>query len=231
MLLIDLLYPALCPACGKNMEQPNTVCEQCIQALNRTEHSWIRQNNVEQVFEQLNHPTKQRMRHLFFTGGAWLKYDKHTRLLIHKAKYNRQPEILTQLAAQAAHEWDKDHFFDGIELIIPVPLHSKRLRQRGYNQSDFIAQGLNQVTNIPVDTTAIIRVKDTPKQARMIGHDARRKNISNAFELINPKALKGKHILIVDDVITTGATINEMIKTITPYRSVSVSVFAIAAAL
>ena len=104
-----------------------------------------------------------------------------------------------------AAELLSSHFFQGIDVIIPIPLHKKKQQIRGYNQSEWIARGITAVTGIPIDTESILRKKNTETQTHKSILE-RRDNVEGIFELQRPEALVGKHILIVDDVLTTGST-------------------------
>ena len=98
------------------------------------------------------------------------------------------------------------HFFDGIDLIVPVPLHQRKKRLRGYNQSECLARGVSVVTGIPMNTKVVIRSRYTDTQTHK-GQYARWENVRNLFACIFPDSLEGKHLLLVDDVLTTGATV------------------------
>ena len=105
-----------------------------------------------------------------------------------------------------ASELQASDFFHGVDVIIPIPLHKKKQQIRGYNQSEWISRGIMAVTGIPVDTEAIIRRKNTETQTQKSALE-RWENVDGIFELNHADSLTGKHILIVDDVLTTGATI------------------------
>lgn len=141
-------------------------------------------------------------------------------------KYADQPELGYWMARQAVLDWRNEAFFDGIDLIIPMPLHPKRLRERGYNQSEYIARGLSEITGIPIDTMHVLRVRNTPKQALQNGEE-RRTNVADAFEVSHPEQLYKKHILVVDDLITTGETMKACLKAMKRIRGAKFSVFAL----
>ena len=156
--------------------------------------------------------------------------------VIHKMKYADQPMIGYQLGRQAAMEFQYADFFDEIDVIVPLPLHKNRLRQRGYNQSEYIARGISDVTGIPVDTTHVTRVKDTPQQAKIKANgerktadvtELRKANVEDAFAVNHPEQMYHKHILLVDDLITTGATVKSCLKAMRRFRGASFSVFAL----
>ncbi len=96
-------------------------------------------------------------------------------------------------------------FFEGIDVMIPVPLHYRKQRIRGYNQSEWITRGVSRVTGIHVDTSLVIREKPTETQTRKSVYE-RWENVEGGFKLLRPDGLAGKHVLIIDDVLTTGAT-------------------------
>jgi ComF family protein len=164
----------------------------------------------------------------FEKGAAFLYYEKNhpIRLVMHQMKYADQPMIAYCLAQEAAREYICTDFFDEIDVIIPVPLHKKRLRSRGYNQAEYIARALGSITGITVDTTHVKRVRNTPKQA-LQDKEGRKTNVADAFEVNHPEQMYHKHILVVDDLITTGETIKACIKAMRRFRGARFSVFAL----
>ena len=227
--LLELLYPSLCTLCQRGVDAYNTLCDDCLSKLPRTEHHLLRENKVEMLFNDINRPRKQWQKPRFVRGGAWLQYDDRVAETVHAAKFFERPELAEFLGRQAALEWQPSGFFDDIDLLVPVPIHPKRLNERGYNQSDYICRGLASVLHLPIDTTTIIRIKDTEKQSRM--SDAQRiTNVEHAFRIPEPVTWHRKHVLLVDDVITTGATIRNCIQEITPIRSCRISVFSLSVA-
>lgn len=190
------------------------LCESCLASLPRTEQAALQQNSTEMavgthaaafLFFEKDHPIQQ---------------------AIHKMKYADQPMIGYWLGRQAALEMQFADFFDGIERIIPMPLHPKRLRERGYNQAEFIARGISDITGIPVDTTHVTRVRNTPKQALQSGEE-RKTNVADAFAVNHPEQLYHTHILVVDDLITTGETMRSCLKAMKQFRGATFSVFAL----
>ena len=141
-------------------------------------------------------------------------------------KFADQPMIGYQLGKLAAIEFQYADFFDEIDVIVPMPLHPRRLRERGYNQSEYIAKGISEITGIPIDTTHVTRVRNTPQQAMQSGDD-RKQNVADAFAVNHPEQMYRKHILIVDDLITTGETMRECMKAMKRFRGAKFSVFAL----
>ena len=214
--------------CGRYIDAPKELldkeherlfCTDCIRKLPRTEHAVLRANSVEEAFVKIPH---------FEKGAAFLYYEKNhpIRLVMHQMKYADQPMIAYCLAQEAAREFICTDFFDEIDVIIPVPLHKKRLRSRGYNQAEYIARALGSITGITVDTTHVKRVRNTPKQA-LQDKEGRKTNVADAFEVNHPEQMYHKHILVVDDLITTGETIKACIKAMRRFRGARFSVFAL----
>ena len=206
-----------------------SICGTCLRFLPRTEQAEHPQN--ETMMAVLGRPSDivraAKVMHLS-RAAAFLFYEKDSPVqgVVHKMKYADQPEIGMQLARQAAMEFQYAGFWDGIDLIVPMPLHPKRLRSRGYNQSEYIARGISQVTGIPVDTTHVLRVKDTPKQALQSGED-RKRNVEDAFAVNYPEQLYHRHILLVDDLVTTGETARACLRAMRFFRGATFSVFAL----
>ena len=206
--------------CERTYEnQTGLLCDSCMTKLPRTEQSILRANSTEDALAGVGHLQR---------AAAFLFYDKEQPIqrVIHKMKYADQPLIGYQLGRQAAMEFLCTDFFEGIEVIVPVPLHKNRQRSRGYNQSEYIARGISEITGIPVDTTHVTREKDTPQQALQSGDD-RKNNVADAFAVNHPEQLYRKHILVVDDLITTGETAKACIHAMRTIRGAKYSVFAL----
>lgn len=136
----------------------------------------------------------------------YFKKNTKTQNLIHNLKYKGQTEVGHKLGNLLGERLANSDLYQGIDYIIPVPLHPKKERARGYNQSDFIAAGVSEVMVIPVLNNLLIRKKITDSQTRK-SRFIRYENMLSVFELVKPEQLINKHVLLVDDVITTGATL------------------------
>ena len=218
--------------CGKYMgeeKKEEVLCEACLAALPRTEQANIRDNETEMTLwgEVHSRGAAKRVMHME-RAAAFVFFEKEhaIRRVVHKMKYADQPLIGYQLGRQAAMEFQYTDFFERIDVIVPIPLHSKRLRERGYNQSEYIARGISDVTGIAIDTTHVTRSKNTPKQALQSG-EGRKKNVAEAFEVNHPEQMYHKHILVVDDLITTGETMRSCLKAMKRFRGAKFSVFAL----
>ena len=205
------------------------LCEVCFRSLPRTEQAELRGNSMEQALigDAYDSVAAQKAMHLV-RGAAFLFYEKDhpVQQAIHKMKYADQPMIGYQFGRMAALEMQYADFFDGIDIIVPIPLHPIRLRERGYNQSEYISRGISEVTGIPIDTTHVTRERNTPKQALQRG-DERKQNVNNAFAVNHPEQFYHKHIPVVDDLVTTGETMRSCLKAMKRFRGAKFSVFAL----
>ena len=222
--LISLLFPRYCKVCRRRlMHSEQHLCVSCLLELPRTHYEQNPENVLMQHFMEWPEVVR---------ATAYFHYYKEGRYsnLIHHLKYYDHPEVGTFLGRLAATELRGSGFFDDIDLIIPVPLSKKKLRQRGYNQSDYIARGISEVTNIPLRTDCIVRTVDTDTQTHK-SQDERWKSTKGIFQVTNPEVLKGKHLLLIDDVTTTGATLHACSSALLTLPSIRVSIFALAKAM
>lgn len=144
-------------------------------------------------------------------------------------KISWEQKIGYELGRMAATTYRETGLFDTIDLLLPVPLHPKRMRQRGYNQSEWIARGIRSVTGIAVDTSSLSRIKKTESQTRKQIFE-RSENVEDIFRVENTDTLKNKHILLVDDVITTGSTMNACAEAMKAISGIRISILGIAVA-
>ena len=222
--LKELLFPRYCKVCGRRlMLSEEHLCLGCLLDLPRTHYERNPNNLLMQHF--MEWPEVVRATAYFYYSKEG-KYSK----LIHHLKYRDHPEVGTYLGRLASNELRASGFFDDIDLIIPVPLAKKRQKKRGYNQCDYIAQGISEATGIAVCTNCIERAIDTDTQTHK-GQKDRWKNTEGIFRIKDVEALKGKHILILDDVATTGATLHACISALLTVPGIRVSIFALSKAV
>jgi len=204
---LGLLYPEFCVACnGKLYQQEDTICTKCMYNIPRTNFHKIQNNIAEQIFWGRVNIEKAVS---FFYFHKESKYQQ----MIHKLKYKNQKYIGEKLGQIYGSELIVDGVFNNIDYIIPVPLHTKRQYQRGYNQSEQIAVGLKKFLKAEVLTNILYRKIYTTSQTRKHRYE-RWKNIENVFGIKNAHKISEKNILLVDDILTTGATIESCINTI-----------------
>ncbi len=196
----ELFLPRYCLCCQeKLLLEEHDLCLNCLYHLPRTNFHTYRNNPVMELFLG-RIPLEMATSYFFFRKGS--VYQE----LIHQLKYKGHKELGSFLGEKFGNELSRDGCFNQVDFIIPVPLHPRKLRKRGYNQSEWIAMGLSKALGIPVVTDAVVRKQYTETQTKK-DHFARWENVSNVFALNHSDQLKGKTILLVDDVVTTGATL------------------------
>ena len=196
----NLLFPDLCYGCGRQLYHgEEQICTHCIYDLSYTDFHLYRENKVARLFWGRLH-CHSAMAMLYFKKGSRLQH------LIHALKYKSQPGIGIKLGKILGERLLQGEAFCTAEVIIPVPLHRKRQSNRGYNQSECIANGIARVMNIPVNITQLVRQAYTSTQTQKNRY-SRFENMQAIFTVTDPAALRDQHVLLVDDVITTGATL------------------------
>lgn len=222
--LKELLFPRYCKVCGRRlMQSEQHLCIGCLMELPRTHYEQNPDNQLMQHFMEWPEVIRATAYFYYYKEG---KYSN----LIHHLKYYDHPETGTYLGRLAATELKASRFFEGIDLIVPVPLSKKKKRQRGYNQCDYIAQGISEGTGIPTSLHSIERIVNTDTQTHK-GLTERWKNVEGIFRVVKAEALIGKHLLLVDDVATTGATLHACISALLTVPNVRITVFALAKAM
>lgn len=229
--ILEVLFPSCCMVCGnKLMQEEQVICSSCIAKLVRTEHAILPDNGIDMLFVERIHEEKKCIR--YDHGAAFAFYNRDRgqvlRQLIENGKFGMRPNpmIFYELGRLAAHEYIDTDFFDNIDYLVPIPLHKRRLRERGFNQSEYICKGLHEITKIAIDTEHLVRLKNNPHQSRS-EFDKRHDNVKDLFAVRYPEEWKSKHILLVDDVITSGATLFECMKQLSSIRGCRISVFAL----
>lgn len=218
--LFNLFFPASCVACDKNLiRNEEYICLNCLYDIPRTNFHKLQDNMISRIF-WANKGFENATGFYYFSKGS--KFQS----ILHKLKYQNKPEIGYQIGKLYASEI-KNSSYNNVDTIIPVPLHNKKLRKRGYNQSEMIAKGVAEIFCKNVDSTSVIRKIFTETQTKKNFED-RQKNVDSVFFVTNTEALKNKHVLIIDDVVTTGATLNSLTKTILEVENTKVSILVIA---
>lgn len=218
---ISLIYPRLCVGCGQSLlRHEPVVCTVCRYSFPQTRFH--------------NHPTNP-VSKLFWgkveveraTAGYHFRKGSKIQRLIHQMKYKDRPEIGTALGNFLGQELAEDPHFSGVDCVIPVPLHPRKKRKRGYNQSEYIADGVAEALGKPALHKVLFRAVANPSQTRK-SHYERWKNVSSVFR-INPKRpLENAHILLVDDVVTTGSTLESCAAALLTMPGCRVSIAALA---
>jgi len=197
--IASLIYPQVCCACGNTLfKHEEVVCNQCYVSLPKTNFHLDPQNPVQKIFYGRAEVKLAASFLLFQKKGGVQK-------MLHALKYRAKPEVGHLLGKWYGADLKKNHVFAGCDCIVPVPLHKKRLRKRGYNQSEYFAKGLSEELQVPVLNGVLLKKHFTETQTYKT-REERWQNTLHSFEMKNAEVLKDKSILLVDDVITTGAT-------------------------
>lgn len=221
--IFRLFIPRICPICGRRLNQAEElICSYCMTSLPRAHNFELPDNEMEKnLWGKMN----------VVRAGTWLWYssDNSAKHLIHNLKYYNDKSSGKIIGRQMAREALKAGFFQNIDFIIPIPLHPAKRKKRGYNQSEELAAGISSTTGIPVRTDIIIRKENTPTQTRLMQYQ-RWDNMYNRFGP-GPGAADaaGKHILIVDDVFTTGATTVSAAESLSDIENTKFSIMTVAA--
>lgn len=218
---LSLIYPRRCEACGDNLFQhEHFICTHCRLNLPKSGYQGSTGNRLARTLTgrvPLEHALSF---YLFEKSGRVQK-------LIHAIKYQEQKELGEFLGRLYAEDLLKNRELGGVDVILPIPLHRKKLKARGFNQSECFARGLSQGLSLPLDTVSLERRTETATQTKKKKYQ-RWENVDGIFEVKSQDALKNKHVLLVDDVITTGATIEAAWQALKAVEGIKVSVASIA---
>lgn len=218
--IISFILPPRCYMCGKVLDEDKGICDDCISKIEFLNGPVCHKCGTP-LLEQNDSPSKKilcgsclkyKNNMLFRMMRSAYLYDDFSKKLILDFKFYDKTD-LAPILAKMLYVAGKDIFFEGIDVIIPVPLHYTRLIKRRYNQSSLLANELSKLTNIEVDLHNLIKGKRTKAQVDCNGNE-RLINVKDAFYLKDINKLKGKRVLLVDDVLTTGSTLNECAKAI-----------------
>jgi ComF family protein len=202
--LATFVLPQRCPGCGAEAGPERLLCAACLGRIPRLAASLCVRclASGREPAGCLAHPG-------FLARAAWI-YDERAALVVHALKYGERPGLARALGVELARALPPGHRAD---LVVEVPLYRARRRERGYNQAASLAESLAAAAAVPWLPGALVRVRATRVQARL-GAAERRANLSGAFALRSPAALKGRSVLMVDDVLTTGATLEACLATL-----------------
>ncbi|NLF42867.1 MAG: ComF family protein [Bacteroidales bacterium] len=219
----SLFYPDLCQACGRSLTKgENCLCSYCRFHLPRTNFHLEADNALCQVFWG-RVPVKMVTALFFFNKGGKVQH------LIHQFKYKGNKNIGFFLGQEMGNQLKDSIYYKDISIIVPVPLHPKKEKLRGFNQSEVFAQGISDVLKIPVITKNLVRNKPSETQTRK-SRFRRWQNVETIFSITDVKAFENKKILLVDDVITTGATLEACAHELLKSEGAEIYIAAIAAA-
>lgn len=215
--LIHLAFPHVCESCGQDLPQEEQfLCLYCHQSLPATEFHMYPNNPVEKMFWgrlPLTHATAQ----YYFTRRSAIQR------LMHEFKYRGNTDLGLYLGRLMGTQLNASNRFRYLDGLIPLPLFPAKERKRGFNQAELLCRGMAEILQVPVLRGAVVRSSNTETQTKK-NRSERWENMKDRFVLKDEKALKGKHVLLVDDVITTGATLEACGKAILALEDVRLSI-------
>jgi len=221
--ILNLFFPLTCEACGNYLyRNEKVICTSCLFQLPKTNFHLQKENPISDIFTgrvKIEYATA------YFTFNKGSQFQK----LIHKLKYNKQPEIGIELGKHFGNVLMHSDYYRHIDAIIPVPIHPKKKKIRGYNQSEMIAKGLSETMEAELLTDVLIRKVHSESQTKKDKIE-RWLNVENVFELKSTENLENKHILLVDDVVTTGATLESCTQCLLKNEGIRISIACLAQA-
>jgi len=220
----NLFIPRKCLSCGENLNKTEKqICLACLQKIPKTQFLNDSENVAYQIFwgrVELN----------MVAAFYYFNKDSILQNLIHQIKYNGKKQLAFEFGKQLALDLKKSDLYQNIDFITSVPMHKIKQNNRGYNQSEWIAMGISEILIIPFIKDILIKYKNTKSQTNK-NRTERLKNVQSVFSLnSNYNNLKNKHILIVDDVLTTGATLEACCLELLKITNLKVSVVTLAIA-
>lgn len=219
--ILDLVYPQVCAACDNDKPARGSIfCVACIAGLPRTNYHLIEDNPFERHFWGRVKVEAGGALYYFVPGGR-------AQTLLHNIKYRRRSDYAIRVGQIYGQQLGATTRFHDISAVIPVPLHWRKMRKRGFNQSKSFAEGLSESMGVPVDHKTLVQRRSTSTQTRK-SRSERVLNMANAFDLKRTSHLTGKHVLLVDDVLTTGATLEACALKLLEIHELKVSLATIA---
>jgi ComF family protein len=218
--LAGLVFPDFCEVCGTPLVRGERyICLSCLYKMPRTRFWEQEDNAIEKLF--WGKVNIERACSLFY-----FRKGSDYRPMIHKLKYKGKYNIGLRLGEELGVCLDNSSLYSDISMLVPVPLHPAKERMRGYNQSEYIAYGISNIMNLPIEKRNLIRTKYTQTQTRKSTAE-RWENVKSVFDVRDKSRLNGEHILLIDDVITTGSTIESCASTILNSCTCKVSIASI----
>jgi ComF family protein len=219
--VLHLFFPYTCCGCGSDLLTENILfCIHCQSSMPVTCFEYFSANPIEKIFWG-RVQIQVAAAHLYFTSGSLVQHS------LHLLKYKGRKEIGIYLGQQMGGSIKHSSRFDDCEVIIPLPLFVSREKKRGYNQASLIANGISQKLKIPVLNDVVARIKRTETQTHK-SRIQRWKNMESTFSILNPFKIAGKHVLLVDDVITTGASLEACARVLLECPGTKVSIACLA---
>lgn len=218
-----LFFPRICPGCGSDaLQKEEMICPRCFDGLPFTQFHLIRDNKTEKTFYG---------RVGISFGMSLLYFSKNSIVqnLMHELKYKGNLDLGIFLGKMMGRALKKGKCFDDVDFVVPLPLSEKKKKRRGYNQAELLCDGIAEVIQKPVHVNKVLRTIDTATQTKK--HRGERwRNVEGIFSVADPRLFENKHLLLVDDVLTTGATLEACATLILQSDNARVSIATLAIA-
>jgi len=198
--ILHILFPHVCDGCGSDIiDEESSLCMKCIAEMPETNFHLHANNTVEKIFWG-------RLALISATAQYYFIKESMMQRLMHELKYKGNRELGKQLGRLMGYDLQKNSRFNQVDYLIPLPLFASKEKRRGYNQATILCEGIAEVMNTEIAGDVIVRTQYTETQTKK-GRIERWQNMEGKFELVKPDKVQNKYILLVDDVITTGATL------------------------
>ena len=222
--ILNVLFPSACACCGETLMQgERQICLNCLDNLSQTLYTTGPDDNpIERLFAGRADFEHAISFYHFRKGNTVQK-------LVHAMKFHSNDELCLMMGRQMGLGLLSSGAFDDVDLLVPVPLHWRRRLQRGFNQSELLCRGIAQNFPRPINNHALARLRNTHKQSQQAA-DERDKNVEGAFFVKHPEELEGHHILLVDDVLTTGATLGSCCNALASVSNLRISIATLSVA-
>lgn len=219
--MVSLVYPRTCAACNQVLlNHEILLCMFCEVEIPKTNYHLMPDNPIEKMFWG---------RFELESAAAYLHFRKQggVQKIMHKLKYKGKSDVGTVIGERYGREVAKVDRFKNVDVIVPIPLHRDKQKTRGYNQSEMFGIGLSEGMNVPLSVDNFVKITATESQTKK-NRSERWKNVRDVFQVNNPELLENKHILLIDDIITTGATIEAAALILLQIKGVKISVLGMA---
>ena len=215
--VLQALFPSTCVCCGEVLlPSERQVCLGCYTSLATTGYSAHDDNHTERLLTG-------RIPFVHATSLLYFRQGDNTQRVVHAMKFQGNSELCVIMGVFMGQELLRSARFDDVDILVPLPLHWRRRLQRGYNQSELLCRGIARVLKRPVCKGVLVRHRYTHQQS-LLSSAEREDNVDGAFSLRRPERLRGSHILLVDDVMTTGATLASCCQPLTALDDVKISI-------
>lgn len=219
--LLNVMYAPTCVACGETLVgDESLLCIECISHIPFTNFATTPGNQLELLLENT-------IPHVKAASLMYFEKGEVSQSIIHSIKYHGDLKLAHRFGRLLGKALADSHRFDDVDIIVPVPLHFLKWYKRGFNQSREISEGIAKIFKRPVKNRVIARTRYTETQTHK-SHSERTHNVVDAFKVRNSERIKSKHILLVDDVITTGSTIRACYAALSQVEGIRISVASLA---